>query len=727
MKKLALILSFLVSLVATAQTFTTTTLSGDYSRPGAGTERWNETSGTQTVSGYPAVLDYYRRFTIRDFLNEDGTTNFTKFDSKLHAAMDARQKFSFGVMQGFPYGDGNFNWLSTFSGTDQRTGTTKSGNAAYPLAWHTAMQAETIKDWIGESGDWVHNHNSASYLTKWNALHAAINTHLQTGSYQPGWAAAPIPYKNVIGYIDIRGYGSYGEWHVALTAPGNNYQNFPSGTFPTVASYKSIIDAQVNNYQDFRLVMITNSLDGLRLGNTGTPVEIAHYLYTRTTTKGFVGFRMDHFGDHTGDDELADDSYDDFQLQKNSHSFSGYRFDTAFNNRFKLAPFYGEPPGGPTSSFGVVQGVFPRQVRKWHVTMVGNGNFGQGNTPTGQSADSVRQGYRTAGYHLRVTGGDVVSAATLTINLKWRNFGLTPTYENWLVQYSLRNGAGTTVWTGNSSFDPYLFLPEYGEVTKTSTFAKPAIAAGSYGLYVTVKDPLDYRLPLPLQITGRETATGSYFLTNITIPSGTANRPPVANAGANLSIIQPDDDATVTGTATDPDGTIASYAWSQVSGPSTATINSPTTASTTIDNLTTIGNYIFDFTVTDNSGSTSSDQITITVAATPNVAPVSNPGNPQTIQLPDTDAALSAAASTDSDGTITGFLWFLFSGPDVVGFSAATSSSTNVTGLKEGIYFIGLQVTDDDGLTDTRVVQITVLGIPVQHSKPKWQRKFRAF
>lgn len=421
---------------------------------------------------------------------------------------------------------------------------------------------------------------------------------------------------------------------------------------------------------------------------------------------------------------MADDSYDDFQLQKNPNSFGGTDFDTEFNERFKFAPFYGEPPGGPTSSFGVVQGVFPRQVRKWHVAMVGNGNFGQGNTPTGQAADSVRQGYREAGYHVRINGGTAVVGANFQINAKWQNFGLTPTYDNWTVEYSLRNGAGSQVWTSNSSFNPYLFLPEYGEVTKTDNYASPAVAAGTYSLYIRVKDPTNYMTPLPLQINGRD-ANGYYFLTNVTLAASTGNRPPVPNAGPNQNIVQPDEDAVVTGSATDDDGTIASYAWSQFSGPTTATILSPATASTTIEDLTTLGSYVFRLTVTDDDGDTGFDELTITVSATPNINPVSNPGNPQTIQMPDTDVALSGSGSTDSDGTIVTWLWFLYSGPSTVGFSASTSQDTNVTGLTVGTYFIGLTVTDDDGLQDTRTVQITVLPAFQQHGSFKWQRVYR--
>lgn len=719
-----IILVCLASLVSTAQTysFSFTTLAGDYARHGAGSEVWNENSGGQTVSGYPAPLDAYRRFTIRDFLNDDGSFNFTKFDSKLHAAMENRQRFSFGVMQQFPWGDGNFNWLSNFSGTDQRTGLSRNGNAAYPLAWHTAMQAAGTKDWIGESGDWVPNSNNATYLSLWSGLHAGINTHLQTGSYQPSWASSPIPYKDVIGYIDIRGHGSWGEWHCYGTAPGNNYQNYPPGTFPTVATFKSIIDGQVNNYQDFRMVIITNALDALRLDNIGVPAEVAAYIYTRTTNKGFVGFRMDHFGDHTGDNELNDDSYDDFQLQKNPSSFAGFQLDTAFDNRFRLAPFYGEPPGGPTSSFGVVQGVFPRQVRKWRVAMVGNGNFGSGNTPTGQAADSVRQGYREAGYHLRLTGGTAVVGSQFTVNLKWRNFGLTPTYDHWDVEYKLKNGAGATVWTSNSSFDPYLFLPEYGEQTKTDVYSMPSVPAGNYAMWVTVKDPTGYMTPLKLQINGRDT-DGSYFLSNITIPSGTTNNRPIVNAGANQNITLPDTDAAINATVSDPDGTIASILWTQVSGPAAATFSATNVEDITVSSLVA-GVYTFSMLVTDDDGDTQTDEVVITVNEAPNIAPVAAAGNDATITLP-LDSILLVGSGTD-DVSVTGYSWAFFSGPAGYTIATPTNDSTWITGLVPGTYFFRLTVTDGS-LTDTDDVVITVLPAvvpPGTKSRWIWSRKF---
>lgn len=734
MRKFLLILSLLLSLSVTAQNIVTTPLGGFYARNGVGNDRWNEQSvgSGQSVTGYPDPTVYYRRFTVPEVTNPDGTYTWARFDSKINAAIQDRQKFAFRffTMYAWPESDDFFNKTPTMSGINQN-GNVVSARSAVPLEWHTAMQAGSPRNWISESGDWVPNYNSPAYLTRLNNLHAAVANHLDTGGYTPTWSATRIDYKDVIQYIDVSGFGTWGEWHSYGTAPGNNVQNYPGynlndttqdqragSTFPTIATFKAIIDAHKNNYPNYQLCIIINAFDAMRLGNTKIPAEVGVYAYQTRNAKGWMGRRIDHAGEQTG--------YDDFYLQLNPGSFGGYRMDTASTYRHNLAPFVGEPPGGPVTYNGVVQGALPLQARKWKLASIGNGNFGSGNVPTGAGADSVRLAFNLMGYHLRINSGSVTTSGNLTINANWQNHGLTPTYDNWTVQYSLRNGAGTVVWTGNSAFDPHLFSPDFGQVPKTDIFSSPALAAGTYGLYVTVKDPTDYMVPLQLQITGRTASginIGSYFLTNVTLSSSTNQRPTVS-AGANQTIIQPDDNADLTGSASDPDGTIASYAWSQLSGPSTAVLTPNNTANITVSDLTTIGTYVFVLTVTDNTGATTTDDVNITVAATPNIPPVANPGNPQTIQMPDLDAALSAAGSTDSDGTITGYMWFLFTGPATVVFSDNTDEETDVDFTVPGTYFIGLTVTDDDGLQDTRIMQITVLAEPVQHGAYKWQRKF---
>ena len=64
----------------------------------------------------------------------------------------------------------------------------------------------------------------------------------------------------------------------------------------------------------------------------------------------------------------------------------------------------------------------------------------------------------------------------------------------------------------------------------------------------------------------------------------------------------------------DGDGTIVSYAWIRVSGPTTFTLANAMQHATGLTNLFT-GTYVFRLTVTDNNGATATDDITVTVNA----------------------------------------------------------------------------------------------------------------
>ncbi|PSR56915.1 hypothetical protein AHMF7605_27170 [Adhaeribacter arboris] len=92
-----------------------------------------------------------------------------------------------------------------------------------------------------------------------------------------------------------------------------------------------------------------------------------------------------------------------------------------------------------------------------------------------------------------------------------------------------------------------------------------------------------------------------------------ANKAPVANAGPDKAITLPLNEVTLIGSGTDTDGTISSYTWKQVSGPSTATFSSKTVASPTISHLFA-GKYQFTLTVKDDKNlSSSQDYVTVNV------------------------------------------------------------------------------------------------------------------
>ncbi|GEN06746.1 F5/8 type C domain-containing protein [Myxococcus fulvus] len=184
-----------------------------------------------------------------------------------------------------------------------------------------------------------------------------------------------------------------------------------------------------------------------------------------------------------------------------------------------------------------------------------------------------------------------------------------------------------------------------------------------------------------------------------------ANQPPVANAGADRTVVLPTSSITLTGSATDSDGSIASYAWTQVSGP-TATLTGAATSTLTVSDLSA-GTLVFRLTVADDDGATHSDDVTVTVANTPpNQPPVANAGADRTVVLPNAGITLTGSA-TDSDGSIASHAWTQVSGP-TASLSGANTPSLSVSALAAGTLVFRLTVTDDDGATHSDDVTVTV-------------------
>lgn len=107
-----------------------------------------------------------------------------------------------------------------------------------------------------------------------------------------------------------------------------------------------------------------------------------------------------------------------------------------------------------------------------------------------------------------------------------------------------------------------------------------------------------------------------HVYTIVTTAAAASNIVPIANAGVDQVNIEPYTTVTLTGTSSDPDGTIASSSWSQIpqAGVPTMTLVG-TGASRTTKMLGNITGYtaIFQYSVTDNSGATTVDTVNVTV------------------------------------------------------------------------------------------------------------------
>lgn len=186
------------------------------------------------------------------------------------------------------------------------------------------------------------------------------------------------------------------------------------------------------------------------------------------------------------------------------------------------------------------------------------------------------------------------------------------------------------------------------------------------------------------------------------------NKPPFANAGSNITMVLPANSTTLTGSGSDNDGTVTSYLWTKVDGPSSYNISSPNEPSTVISDLV-VGNYKFQLKVTDNNGANGSDTVSvIVVESSGQQPPIANAGNSATLTLPVNATVLSGSA-TDSDGTVTSYSWTRISGPTTYTIGSPNAASTNLTDLVQGTYVFRLTVTDNNGLTGSDNVTVNVV------------------
>lgn len=133
----------------------------------------------------------------------------------------------------------------------------------------------------------------------------------------------------------------------------------------------------------------------------------------------------------------------------------------------------------------------------------------------------------------------------------------------------------------------------------TNTLSLTELASGAYVFRLTVTD--------------NSGAIASDDVSVVVNPA--ANVSPTANAGIDQTITLPTNSLSLIGDGTDTDGTISSYAWTKVSGP-TATLLNTNTKTLSLSGLVS-GTYVFRLTVTDNSGTTALDDVNVIVNPEP--------------------------------------------------------------------------------------------------------------
>lgn len=263
---------------------------------------------------------------------------------------------------------------------------------------------------------------------------------------------------------------------------------------------------------------------------------------------------------------------------------------------------------------------------------------------------------------------------------------------------------------GTGSYDPGGAISSYAW-TKLSGPASGTINNPS-AAYTTVSN-LD-KGTYKFQLTVKDN-TGASNSSTVTV---VINQPPVVSAGPDVAISSSTSSVTLNGSATDPDGSVVAYQWTQISGPAGSTIASPTTASTTVSNLAP-GTYQFLLTAWDNYWVPASGKVTVTVGtSSSNTPPVANAGNNIAITYPNNTVSLVGTGSYDPNGTIVSYAWTKVSGPNQGTINNANGATATAVNLAPGTYKFQLTVTDNGGATNSATVTVFINQPPVAVAGP---------
>ena len=331
------------------------------------------------------------------------------------------------------------------------------------------------------------------------------------------------------------------------------------------------------------------------------------------------------------------------------------------------------------------------------------------------------------GFQLQVTdnsGATALDTILVTVNAAPPPPPNQPPVANAGADISITLPTNSTTLNGSASTDPDGTISTYAwtKISGPATYSIANAAVATTGLTNLVQGVYSFRLLVT--DNGGATASDTVVVTVNAAPPPPPNQPPVANAGADITITLPVNNTTLNGSAsTDPDGTISTYSWTEISGPATFSIANAAAVTTGLTNLVQ-GVYSFRLLVTDNAGATAADTVLVTVnAALPpppptNQPPVANAGADISITLPANSTTLNGTASTDPDGTISVYSWSYISGPATFTLNNASSATAGLTNLVQGVYSFRLQVTDNAGASATDTVLVTVNAAPPPPNQP---------
>lgn len=192
--------------------------------------------------------------------------------------------------------------------------------------------------------------------------------------------------------------------------------------------------------------------------------------------------------------------------------------------------------------------------------------------------------------------------------------------------------------------------------------------------------------------------------TTITVNPAPAQTIFTVNAGPDVTITQPTNSVKLTGSTTVQGTTVSSSSWKQLSGPNAASIANGSSISPTMGNLVA-GTYVFQVTITNPSGASSSDQMTLKV--NPGTVFTVSAGSDITITLPANSVKLNGSATVQGV-TLKTTVWKQLSGPNSASITNGGTIAPTVGNLVAGTYVFQVIITSTSGGTTSDQMTLKV-------------------
>ena len=376
----------------------------------------------------------------------------------------------------------------------------------------------------------------------------------------------------------------------------------------------------------------------------------------------------------------------------------GIDFSIEENNHISLDGSHSIDPDGQISTYRWSQIAGP--IVSLSDTTIVNPSFNVANV----SVDTMFT------FALVVTDNLGAESVQATVNVMILNVNTSPTAHAG-VDSSVNENV-TVNLDGNSSTDPDGTIEQYSWTqvagpsvllnkitTATPSFTSPSVSS-------------ETTLTFSLIVTDNEGAQSILDSVNVRIQN--VNQIPVANAGVDINT----NENSVVGLngieSSDPDGSIESYVWTQISGETVALNGSDTVAPSFIaSSVSTDTTLTFALVVVDNEGASSTSDTVSVLIQNVNQLPLANAGVDFNTNE-NTPVALNGNGSSDPDGSINSYIWTQISG-ETVALAAATtvapsfiapSVSTNTT------LTFALLVMDNEGASSTSdTVSVTIKNV----------------